>query len=192
MAKKKKDDENSLPWTIVLVTLLTFVAGIVFMVYFGEKVFPPTVPTPTVSAPAKEREVKLYFGDGTGRTLVSEKRTLKADGTAEHLRATVEAIITGPVDTALTDTMPTGTRLLSLKISGATAVVDLSKEVAERHHGGSSGEILTVFSLVNTLALNFEEIDSVQLLVGGEKKDTLVGHILIKIPLVPNRKFISK
>jgi flagellar basal body-associated protein FliL len=39
MAKKKGS-----PWTIIIVALLTFIAGIVFMAWYGEKLLPPPVP----------------------------------------------------------------------------------------------------------------------------------------------------
>jgi spore germination protein GerM len=90
----------------------------------------------------------------------------------------VEALIEGP-ESALTPTIPEGTRLLSVKIKGTTAYVNFSGALADNHPGGSSGELQTIYSIVNTVALNFPEIEAVQILVDGGKRDTLAGHIRI-------------
>ena len=194
MAKKKKGDESGFPWTIVAVTILTFIAGIVFMVYFGDKLVPSSTPPSTFGSKTpivKEQVVLLYFGNDMGKLLVSEKGKVAGAGLEEKLAKTIEALISGPDDTSLTDTMPAGTKLLSVKVKDGTAYVDLSAGLADDHMGGSSGEILTVYSIVNTNVLNIDEIDSVQILIECEKRDTLAGHILIKVPLGPNRKVIK-
>lgn len=194
MAKKKKGGESGFPWTIVAVTALTFIAGIVFMVYFGDKLVPSSSPPspPGAKAPVvKKLDIKLYFGNDMGKVLVAEKGEVRGGTLEEKLTAAMEALISGPDDTSLTDVMPVGTKLLSVEVRDGTAYVNLSAGAADDHSGGSSGEILTVFSIVNTLTLNFDEVDSVQLLIEGEKRDTLAGHILIKVPLTPDRKYIK-
>ena len=57
--------------------------------------------------------------------------------------------------------------------------------------GGSTGEILTIYSIVDTLTLNFPEIKDVQILVEGRKKDTIAGHIDITTPLAPDKQIIK-
>ena len=59
------------------------------------------------------------------------------------------------------------------------------------HEGGSSGELQTIYSIVNTLALSFPEIKEVQILVAGNREETIAGHIDITTPLGPDRKIIK-
>jgi len=67
----------------------------------------------------------------------------------------------------------------------ALAVVNFSKEIVTAHWGGSMGEIMTVYSVVNTLAL-FPDIEQVKFLVEGEEVETLTGHLDMSGPLEPD------
>jgi len=69
-----------------------------------------------------------------------------------------------------------------LYISDGIAYIDLSSELRDDHPGGSTGELLTVYSLVLTLT-SFPEINKVQILIDGDSSETLVGHIDISTPL---------
>jgi hypothetical protein len=64
----------------------------------------------------------------------------------------------------------------------AIAYVDLDPWVGQGHPGGCQSELLTIFGLVNTLALNMTEVARVKILLGGEEAVTLAGHILLKHP----------
>jgi hypothetical protein len=63
------------------------------------------------------------------------------------------------------------------------AYVDLTPAVSADHPGGVRTELMTVYSIVNTLALNVSAVDRVKILVGGKEADTLAGHIDIRHPL---------
>ena len=45
------------------------------------------------------------------------------------------------------------------------------------HPGGSAGELITIFSLVNSLTYNLDAIRSVRILVGGEERESLKNHL---------------
>ena len=75
--------------------------------------------------------------------------------------------------------VPKGTKVLSFEVKDKTATIDLSKEF-ENGLVGTTGEYLTIASLVNTL-IDCYEIDSVILKVQGEHPDT--GHNIYDEPL---------
>ncbi len=56
------------------------------------------------------------------------------------------------------------------------AVIDLNAAFADQHRSGILSEQLTVNSLVETLAVNVPGIQRVNILVGGQTRDTLAGH----------------
>jgi len=174
MAARKK--KKSLA-TVLIIAALTLVAGIIALVWLA-------------GGPEKKetKEVTLFFSDEDGLYLKAEKQLIEKGGPAAEAASAVQALLDGPKDPKLAKTLPEGTRLLSVRIDGATATVDLSAEVITRHEGGSSGELQTVFSVVNTLAVNFPEIKEVQILVEGKKEDTIAGHIDITQPLGPDMK----
>jgi len=138
------------------------------------------------NSPPKTPEyvVYLYFGDSQAMGFNIEERTIDAD-TPERL---IEELINGPAFEQNKQTIPDGTKLIDIKVEDNIAFVNFSKEMTDNHWGGSAGESMTIGSIVNTLALNEGTgIEKVQILIEGEKIETLAGHIDISIPLEPAR-----
>ena len=65
------------------------------------------------------------------------------------------------------------------------AYVDLSKEAAAGAAGGSEAELITVYSVVNSLTANFPAVKRVQILVEDKPAATLAGHVDLTRPLPP-------
>ena len=63
----------------------------------------------------------------------------------------------------------------------ATAVVDLSREMAESQPSGIWAETLTLQSMVETLHANDVEIRRVRFLIAGKEAETLAGHADLKV-----------
>lgn len=127
-------------------------------------------------------KVVLYFSNPEGTGLVQEIREIpKREGIG---RATIEELIKGPKpESGLAQTIPSGTELLDINVkSDGTAVVSFSEEIKVNHWGGSSGEGLTVYSIVNTLT-QFPSVERVQILVDNKVIETLGGHIDISQPV---------
>ncbi|MDY6988078.1 MAG: GerMN domain-containing protein [Thermodesulfobacteriota bacterium] len=141
--------------------------------------------------PAKAR-AHLYFSDVDHRFLTAEVRTLAlSEGVVQRARQIVEALVEGPKG-PLIPTIPGGTRLLAVYLADdGTVYVDFNRAIMENHSGGTLSELLTIFSLVNTLALNISEIESVKLLIAGREAETLAGHMDIRFPFRPNMLMIQ-
>lgn len=141
------------------------------------------------------KKVILYFGDAEAMYLVPEIREIQieesSNNTVQVAEAIVKELIAGPADKNLTPSMPAEARLLSLKIEDQTAYVDFSEELRSKHPGGSSGESITVNSLVDSLT-ELKEIQKVQILINGHKVDTLVGHADLTQPLTRDESMIKK
>jgi len=56
------------------------------------------------------------------------------------------------------------------------AVIDLNSAFADTHRSGVLVEVLTVASLIHTIAANIPGISRVKILVDGKQRDTLAGH----------------
>lgn len=165
---------------ILVIAAITLVAGIIVLAWLAGR--------PTQK---ETREINVFFSDEDGLYLKAEKRSIEKGDLSTEARAALEALINGPESASLGKTLPKGTKLVALDIKGSTAVVDLSPEVIQNHEGGSSGELQTIYSIVDTLSLNFPEIKDVQILVGGKKEETIAGHIDISQPLGPDKKIIK-
>ncbi|MDD2585639.1 MAG: GerMN domain-containing protein [Syntrophomonadaceae bacterium] len=129
------------------------------------------------------KEVVLYFGDDEAMYLIPEKRTIKINSTDKlPAGAIINELIEGPHDKSLRPTIPKEAKLISAKVEDKIAYVDFTEEIRTKHWGGSAGETMTIASIVNTLT-ELDDIDKVQILIGGEKQDTLVGHWYIGEPI---------
>lgn len=138
----------------------------------------------------QESIVHLYFGDQQAAFLVPEARPIFQGPDAESKgRAIVEALIRGP-EGPLLETLPAGTRLRNFSLQGAVAFVDLNEAVQRNHPGGSASELLTVYSLVNSLVENIEGIESVKILIDGKQVNTLAGHMDLGEAIPMNRQTI--
>ena len=62
------------------------------------------------------------------------------------------------------------------------AFVDFTRELVDKHPGGSTGELFTIRSVVQTLARNFPEVEYVAFLVDGREIETVAGHIDAAVP----------
>jgi spore germination protein GerM len=129
----------------------------------------------------------LYFLDEDYRFLRAEERFLvRQDSAVERARSIVDALIEGP-DGELLPTLPAETKLVSLYVTqDGVAYVDFDRAISENHPGGSLTELFTVFSVVNTLALNIQEIEAVKILIEGREAKTLAGHIDIRFAFRPD------
>ncbi len=166
---------------LLLFLLLVLVAGCA-----------PQAPAPPEPEPEEQVEesqaeweaVTLYYADDQSERLVEENRSLALEG-REPAVAVLEELIEGPDFPAHGRTIPADVKVLGVQINGGIAEADFSEELRSSHWGGSTGEILTVYSIVNTLA-ELPGVEQVQILIEGETVDTLVGHLELMEPLSPD------
>lgn len=131
----------------------------------------------------------LYFGTADGRMLYREERALEIQNSMLLARELVEELIKGPSVNGLSQTLPKQTKIRQLEIKDGICYVDLSKEFSTKHPGGEQLVMLTVYSIVNTLT-ELPEVEKVQFLIDGEKKDNYQGLYDFENPFVRNSTLI--
>lgn len=155
-----------------------------------------TAATPA-AAGDRSLSVDLYFPGADGR-LHPERRTLPSpDGTEPQVRALLEALLAGPEDPALLPVFPpgygpveVGTVLLG---RDGVLIVDLrTPEGAAPPSSGSLQEIVTVYSLVNSIALNVTAARRVALLWNGRQRESFSGHLDTSHPLAPDPGLVQR
>ncbi len=148
-------------------------------------------PAGVVGVPTHNSVVHLYFARRNSFFLSAEQRSVLHQNNPPGLaHAIVSALIKGP-QKGLMNTIPAGTRLNALYITpDGTCYVDLSAAVTKNHPGGSKSELLTVYSMVNSLVLNVPEVEDVQILIDGNEAPTLAGHIDMQLPFKANMLLI--
>ena len=133
------------------------------------------------------RVVYLYFSDDQGLFLKAEQRIIhKAKDDVAYCRLLVEELIRGS-EKGKGRTLPENAAVRTCFISDSgTAYIDFEDTAFEHHPGGITTEILSIFSIVNTLILNSDVVRSVQVLIGGQESTTLAGHVDISRPFTAN------
>lgn len=184
----------------VFLILVLIGVGLIAYVVFREARPPALKPRPEKRTfrlekkptEATKKTVLLYFSDQEQEYLIGEKREIqKRDRVEEEASDLVVELTRGPKG-ALLPTLPPSTRLLDLQITEAgVARVNFSKAICQNHPGGSSAEIMTVYSVVHSLTANFPEIRRVQFLIEGKEVETITGHISLKAPLSPNAALVK-
>ncbi len=145
-----------------------------------------TSPAAEVESPAAEATVDadLYF-PGTGGRLVVERRAVPASDLVEEQIATlVETLIAGPQTSRLRSPLPAGVTVRKVYlVDGGTVFVDLESRQGSPPSSGSQREMLTVYSLVNTVLANAEAAERLVLLWNGQQPVTFAGHLNTAQPL---------
>ncbi|MBO8158296.1 GerMN domain-containing protein [Thermosyntropha sp.] len=139
------------------------------------------------------KKITLYFSDKDAIYLVPEIREVKIDKNADKTdlaEKIVKELIKGPEDENLFRTIPPEAKLLGIEIKDEIAYADFSEEIKTKHWGGSTGETMTVMSIVNSLT-ELEGIKKVQILIEGKTEETLVGHLYTKEPLERDKNIIK-
>lgn len=135
----------------------------------------------------EKTEVVLYFASEEGQKLIAEKRQiLKMTGVA---RKTIEELIKGPQSKTMKRTVPATTKLLDIDIKDGLATVSFNKDL-QKLNTGSMGELITIYSIVDTLT-QFPTVKKVQFLIEGQTVETLAGHVDISKPLEKDSKIIK-
>lgn len=137
----------------------------------------------------------LYFPGQDGRLHAEERELPLAEEPVGKIEGVVRALLAGPELRVLRAPLPGETRLLAVEFDPetATAWVDLGFEDATlRLQAGSKQELLMVFSLVNSVALNVEGVERVGLLWNGSQPTTFAGHVDTTRPLAPESRYQAR
>ncbi len=189
-SKRKKRGPKKGNGGKIFFLLVLIVIGLI--VFFHQQIYDSIKPLLSRRGiPIGKREVLLYFSDREGEYLIGERRAiLKKNALGEEAKETVVELIKGP-EGKLLRTLPPRTKLLGLQISDAgLAKVNFNQALSKDHPGGSSAEMMTVYSIVNSLSLNFPQIKRVQILIDGKPIETITGHLSLSLPLSPKPDLI--
>jgi germination protein M len=139
--------------------------------------------------PVNTQTVKLYFGTYNGDALDFEERRIEVNPNEPLEKYIIDQLIVGPVNTDFISTVPVETKIKDIKTIDSVCYVDLNSDFRAKHPGGSSGEILTIYSIVNSLT-ELSDVKKVQFLIEGKKSEIYKGHIDFSKPFERNTEII--
>jgi len=183
----------------LLAVLLVFLVVRFFQSGNREEIFPaesaasPAAGEAPPEAAGPRRAVTVYFPRERDDLLVGEIREIAADAApAREARAILAELLKGSAEGNLSP-FPPETKLVQVFVTkNGTAYVDFSREIVARHPSGTSAELATVYAVVNSLTANLKAVKNVFILVDGEERETLSGHISLDRSLRPNMTLVAK
>lgn len=127
-----------------------------------------------------KRMVTFYFVDKELLEMHKVEKEIEAKTEEDLLKAALEIWIKGPDNEELTNLVPPGTIIEYAKEVNGVAHISFSREIKNANLG-SSGEDF----LLNQLALITKQFgyESTQILVEGQKEESLLGHIYTLDPI---------
>ena len=106
---------------------------------------------------------------------------------AEEVSVEAKQIIAGLIEgshSGFGQVLPPETKLREIyMMESGLMVVDLTREASVLHPGGVTGEVSSIYSVVNSLTLNLPVVRQVKILVEGVETETLAGHVDLRRPL---------
>jgi spore germination protein GerM len=145
------------------------------------------VDPPGDTEPLPRDEVKLYYPSASGNGLAAEPHEIFTTASpGDRVKQIVADLIGGPQSADHLRALPPGTRLRQAWVlEDGVAFLDFSSELSALG-GGSTNELLTVYSIVNSVVANVPEVERVGILIDGRTVESLNGHLDLRRPLAPD------
>jgi hypothetical protein len=189
-AKQKKKNLQMFFLSVIVTVSVGFL--VLFFISLFNYVYPPAAGTDGPTSKRAKQKVQLYFADANERFLTPVERYIPKRKTIQgQVEELVKAILEGP-NQGLIKTFPENVKLQNVNVQkNGTALISFDKNLIELHPGGSTSELMTVYSLTNTLILNIPKIKRVKLLVDEKEIDTIKGHIRTRDAFSLDRELIT-
>lgn len=139
------------------------------------------------------RTIRLFY-ESPEMLLTSETRNVQLpESPAGALPLVVRELFKGSANRGVPRLFPVDTVVRgAFLLPDGTALVDLGgATLSQGWSTGSHQELMAVYSVVQTVTVNFPEARRVHLLLNGEPAETLGGHIALEKPLVPLNSLLS-
>lgn len=178
---KRNKSQGKMVAILVAFFLCAIILGIFMLQRYeeGDRAVTPT-PVPQQAGPVT---LTLFFGAPDGDGLVREGRNVESCGNAADCIVTiVQELANGPMGD-LEQTLPGQTVVRSVHTERDVVTIDLEHGFVEGVPAGSAGEMAAIYSIVDSVIINFPSFHAVRFLVDGKPVDTLHGHLDLRQPL---------
>lgn len=135
---------------------------------------------------AQTEEVKLYFVDAEMLRLIPVSTTIPKSNTQKMAQCVVDELIEGRDDNPkIRRIIPKEKRCMTVKVKDRIAYVDIKKSMVEGHPDGRDLEMLTVYSVVNSLT-GLDGIVNVRFTIDGQVQKDFKGYLDMRETFIPD------
>ena len=172
---------------IKISVLIPFLVFILFFTVMIWQKYRSSQEMPVATAPQNVkgyRDITLFFSaDGT--RLAREARVIDpCDDATACIKNVLHELLNGPIG-GFEATLPGGTIVEAVHVEGDLATIELNRTFSDAMLSGSSAEMLAVYSLVDTVTVNFPQIQKVKINVDGNA-EAVLHHLDLSEPLEPD------
>ncbi|MGM9552391.1 MAG: GerMN domain-containing protein [Clostridia bacterium] len=146
--------------------------------------------TTNVDTESETTLLQLYFASSDATYLKAETRKVVTADTVSIEKTVINELLKGPSSHELIAVIPSGTKLHNIETRDGVCYVNFSSDFVSKFSGGTNTGLLIVYSIVNSLC-SLENVDSVQILIEGEKGATF-GDFVFDEPLLEKQSIVQK
>lgn len=130
--------------------------------------------------------VRLYFTDSQILKLLPMRVQIPKLDAEEQAKYVLKLLIDGDDDNLkIKRTIPDIKGCMSVYVKNEIAYVDIKQSVIENHAEGRDIELLTVYSIVNSLT-SIEGIHNVRFTICGKKQKAFMGYLDMRETFIPD------
>lgn len=168
----------------ILIPFLIFILFFSIMIWQKYRSSHEIAVTPPRQSGEGNRLITLFFA-AEGTRLARETRKIgPCEDDNACLKSVLDELLNGPVG-ELGETVPEGTTVDAVRMEDNQATIEFNRTFSDEMLSGSSAEMLAVYSVVDTVAANFPQIQKVKINVDGNK-EAVLRHLDLSDPLVPD------
>lgn len=131
-------------------------------------------------------EAKVYFVDAEMMRLIPVKTTIPKANAERMAQKVLDELILGHDDNPkIRRLIPKIENCMSVKVVDEIAYVDFKKEMTDSHPDGRDLELLTVYSIVNSLT-GIDGVESVRFTIDGKVQKDFKGHLDMRETFIPD------
>lgn len=168
----------------VLIPFLVFILFFSVMIWQKYRSSYEIPPVPLQQNVEGDRTVTLFFVVGGARLAREAREIDPCSDDNDCLKKIVEELLNGPVG-EFDEALPDGTLVEDAQLEGSLATINFNNTFSAAMISGSSAEMLAVYSVVDTVAANFPQIQKVKLNIAGNSTAAL-RHLDLSEPLEPD------
>jgi len=168
----------------ILIPFLVFLLFFSIMIWQKYRSSQEVPVAPSGQSGEGSRSATLFFA-AEGTRLAREAREIEpCENETACLESVLDELLNGPVG-EYEETVPEGTTVSAVRIEGNMATIEFSSAFSDGMLSGSSAEMLAVYSVVDTVAVNFPQIQKVKINVDGNEA-VVLRHLDLSDPLEPD------
>jgi len=149
----------------ILIPFTVFVLFFSIMIWQKYRSSQEVPVTPPQSSTENIRLATLFFvADGT--RLVREARELDScEDDSACVKSVLDELLNGPLSSEFEEAIPEGVVVTSVRIEGNQVTIGFNSLFLEAMPSGSSSEMFSFYFVVNTITVNFQQIQKFKILI---------------------------